>query len=219
MVRAVWTVVLALGLTGCVDEATPVSAPPVRGAVSVRDPEMEAALIEDGRAIAEMHCASCHAIGTSGESPDPKAPWFRSVLSRYDVNVLETELILGMRVAHEPMPQFQFEPGGATALIAYLRSVQTRAPGLALVEQRCARCHASGQSDVSPYPGAQPFRNLGRRWRRGQLRDALKAGIIAEHDTSDVRLPPMKLTDPEIDAFFAYLESIATAKNPAPMAP
>jgi mono/diheme cytochrome c family protein len=135
------------------------------------------------------------------------------------VNVLETELILGMRVTHEPMPQFQFEPGAASALIAYLRSVQTRAPGLALVEQRCARCHAIGQSDISPYPGAQPFRNLGRRWRRGQLSDALKAGIIAEHDNSDVRLPPMKLSDGEIAAFLFYLDSIATPKNPAPKAP
>jgi mono/diheme cytochrome c family protein len=210
---------LALGLAGCLEDAAPAGPPPTQGSARAQDGEMQAALIEDGRAIAEMHCASCHAIGTSGESPDPKAPWFRSVLSRYDVNVLETELILGMRVAHEPMPQFQFEPGGATALIAYLRSVQTRAPGLALVEQRCARCHAIGQDDVSPYPGAQPFRNLGRRWRRGQLRDALQAGILAEHDTSEVRLPPMKLTDPEIDAFFAYLDSIATAKNPAPKAP
>jgi mono/diheme cytochrome c family protein len=133
--------------------------------------------------------------------------------------VLETELILGMRVAHEPMPQFQFEPGGATALIAYLRSVQTRSPGLALVEQRCGRCHAIGQNDISPYPGAQPFRNLGRRWRRSQLRDALKTGIIAEHDQAEARLPPMKLSEPEIDAFLVYLDSIATPENPAPKSP
>ena len=100
-----------------------------------------------------------------------------------------------------------------------MRSVQTRDPGQALVEQRCARCHAIGRDGTSPYPGAQPFRNLGRRWRRSQLRDALRTGIIVEHDKAEARVPPMKLTDPEIDALLAYLDSIATVENPAPQAP
>lgn len=124
-----------------------------------------------------------------------------------------------MRVAHAPMPQFQFNPVATDSLIAYLRSVQTSDPGQLLAEQRCARCHAIGATGTSPYPGAQPFRNLGRRWGQGQLRDALRTGIIVEHDKSDVRLPPMKLNDADIEAFLTYLESIATKENPAPKAP
>jgi mono/diheme cytochrome c family protein len=124
-----------------------------------------------------------------------------------------------MRVAHAPMPQFRFKPAEAGALIAYMRSVQTRDPGQALVEQRCARCHAVGREGTSPYPGAQPFRYLGRRWGRGQLRDALRTGIIVEHDRAEARPPPMKLTDPEIDVFLAYLDSIATPENPSPKGP
>ncbi|MBP6012421.1 MAG: c-type cytochrome [Alphaproteobacteria bacterium] len=200
-------------LAGCVDDSSPIIPPrPV-------DPAVEAALIEDGRSIAEANCAQCHAIGLTGESPSRQAPLFRSVLSRYNPDVLETELTLGMRVAHEPMPEFQFKPEAATALISYLRSIQTRDPGQALVEHRCARCHAVGATGVSPYPGAQPFRNLGRRWWRSQLADALRTGIIVEHDKADVRLPPMKLSDPEIEVFLNYLDSIATPENPAPRRP
>ncbi|MEQ1618687.1 MAG: c-type cytochrome [Terricaulis sp.] len=81
------------------------------------------ALAEDGRAIAEAQCARCHAIGEYGESPSAAAPVFRTLLQRYRAEVLEEELINGIRVAH-PMPEFQFNPRGADALIVYLRSVQ-----------------------------------------------------------------------------------------------
>ena len=197
-------------LGGCVDDAAPVVQ-------SERvDSEADAALLEDGRMVAEQNCARCHAIGRAGESPMRAAPVFRSVLRRYDADILETELSLGMRVAHGPMPEFQFKPEAVSALIAYLRSVQTRDPAVAFVEQRCARCHAIASVDTSPYPGAQPFRAFGRRWSREQLRAALRVGILAEHDHAEVRVPPMKLTDWEIDLLFNYLDSIATADNPSP---
>ncbi len=87
------------------------------------EPTTQELLASDGRAIAEAQCAGCHAIGEFGESPNPDAPVFRTVLSRYRADVLEEELINGIRVSH-PMPDFQFNPQGADALIAYLRSVQ-----------------------------------------------------------------------------------------------
>jgi len=80
-------------------------------------------LISDGRDIAEAQCARCHAVGTYGASPVPAAPTFRTVLSRYRADVLEQELREGIRVAH-PMPDFQFNPQGVHALIAYLNSIQ-----------------------------------------------------------------------------------------------
>lgn len=200
------------GLAACVDDVRPMASAPADGAE-------QAALVEDGLAIAEANCASCHAIGAAGESPNPKAPLFRALLSRYRADMLETELAEGMRVAHEPMPQFKFEPDAAAALVAYIKSVQTRDPGQALAEQRCARCHAIGREGTSPYPGAQPFRKFGQRWWRGQLRDALRAGILVEHDRADVRIPPMKLNDAEIDLLLGYLDRIATRENPAPKGP
>jgi len=120
-----------------------------------------------------------------------------------------------MSVAHAPMPDFMLDPKGTDALIAYLVSIQVASPGRLLVEEKCARCHAIGRGDTSPYPGAQPFRNLGARWNRDQLRDALRAGIVAEHDRSGVRLQ-MKLNDSEITDVLDFLTSIETKEHPAP---
>lgn len=112
-----WLVVtISLALAACVSQA-----PANREAASV-EPE-PAALVADGRDIAEAQCASCHAVGAYGESPDVRAPVFRSILQRYSADVLEEELIEGIRVSH-PMPEFQFNPQGTDALIAYLRSIQ-----------------------------------------------------------------------------------------------
>jgi cytochrome c len=80
-------------------------------------------LEEDGRDIAEAQCAACHAVGSYGDSPNPVAPHFRVLLSRYRPEVLREELIAGIKIAH-PMPEFQFNPQGAEALIAYLQSIQ-----------------------------------------------------------------------------------------------
>lgn len=80
-------------------------------------------LIADGRDIAEAQCAACHAVGPYGASPNDAAPPFRTVLSRYSADVLQQELIEGIRLTH-PMPDFQFNPQGVDALIAYLQSIQ-----------------------------------------------------------------------------------------------
>ena len=80
-------------------------------------------LAMSGRDIAEAQCAACHAIGEYGASPNPDAPVFRTIFSRYQPGVLEQELIEGIRVSH-PMPEFQFNPQGTDALIQYLRSIQ-----------------------------------------------------------------------------------------------
>lgn len=86
-----------------------------------------AELASDGRDIAEAECAACHAVGIYGESPNPQAPVFRTVFQRYDAAVLEQELIEGIRVSH-PMPEFQFNPQGTDALIAYLQTIQQAPP-------------------------------------------------------------------------------------------
>jgi cytochrome c len=83
-------------------------------------------LIADGRALAEAECSGCHAVGEFGESPLQPAPTFRTLLSRYQPDVLEEELIQGIHIAH-PMPQFQFNPQGVDSLIAYLKSIQVEA--------------------------------------------------------------------------------------------
>ena len=84
---------------------------------------LEQDMISDGRDIAEAQCAACHAVGPYGDSPNGAAPPLRRVLSRYNADVLEEELIAGIQVAH-PMPEFQFNPQGVDALIAYLHAIR-----------------------------------------------------------------------------------------------
>lgn len=110
MLRFVCAVAAAFVFTACAAPPAPPTAP-------------TDTLASDGRAIAEAQCAGCHAIGEYGASPVPEAPAFRTILTRYRADVLEEELIQGIQVNHR-MPDFQFNPQGADALIAYLRSIQ-----------------------------------------------------------------------------------------------
>lgn len=86
-------------------------------------------LIEDGRTIAAEQCSQCHAIGPDGLSPNPKAPVFRTILSRYAEDALVVDLAEGIRIGHPDMPQITLRPEGIDALVAYLRSVQEKPGG------------------------------------------------------------------------------------------
>lgn len=112
-------VAAAFALAAC---AAPEPLPPDPNAISV-GAEVEQQMREDGRAIAEAQCATCHAVGRDGASPVAAAPTFRTLLSRYRADVLEEELIHGVRVAH-PMPEFQLNAQGVDELIVYLESIQ-----------------------------------------------------------------------------------------------
>jgi mono/diheme cytochrome c family protein len=84
---------------------------------------------ERGRAIAEQHCSTCHAVGRTGESPAPEAPPFRRLSENYRVDTLQEALAEGISVGHPAMPQFQFAPEDVDALIAYLQSIQDEQGG------------------------------------------------------------------------------------------
>ena len=78
-----------------------------------------------GRTLAETHCATCHAIGKRGQSPNPKAPRFATLAQRYPLDNLAEAFSEGILVGHGPMPEFQFEPDQIDGLIAYLKSIQS----------------------------------------------------------------------------------------------
>lgn len=94
----------------------------VQGAPKVDD--NSTAQREDGRLLASRQCSACHAIGKMGTSPRPNAPVFRHILSRYHENVLEKELVEGIRVGHPDMPTLRLNPAAVSALVVYLRSIQ-----------------------------------------------------------------------------------------------
>ena len=92
--------------------------------VFAADAQTQRQAIEVGRNLAKSHCATCHAIGKRGQSPNPQAPRFATLGSRYPLDHLAEAFSEGILVGHGPMPEFQFEPDQIDALIAYLRSVQ-----------------------------------------------------------------------------------------------
>jgi mono/diheme cytochrome c family protein len=90
----------------------------------------EADLIARGKVIVTRNCAACHAVGANGDSPNPSAPQFRRLHERYDVEALAEGLAEGLTVGHGPMPEWAFPPEDVNAIVAYLKSIQTR-PGAA----------------------------------------------------------------------------------------
>jgi cytochrome c len=82
--------------------------------------------VQRGHAIAKANCARCHAIGTSGQSPNTYAPPFRLLGQRYPLSDLEEALAEGIVVGHEgaDMPAFRLSTEQIAALLAYLGSIQ-----------------------------------------------------------------------------------------------
>jgi len=76
-----------------------------------------------GHRLAEQKCASCHAIGEAGSSPNPIAPPFRAIHRRYPVDALRRSFLRGLEVGHRDMPRFVLSPQEITDIIAYLRDL------------------------------------------------------------------------------------------------
>jgi cytochrome c len=79
-----------------------------------------------GRDLVVRECASCHAIDQNKTSPRPDAPPMNTLLSRYDPEMLAEDLIEGIRVGHDDMPRFDFNPIAADALVVYLKSIESK---------------------------------------------------------------------------------------------
>lgn len=77
--------------------------------------------------------------------------------------------------------------------------------GELLVQQKCARCHATGRADASPNPKAPPFRTVGRNYPLDHLAEALAEGII----TGDNDMPQFKFDPNDIDAILDYIADLS----------
>lgn len=77
------------------------------------------------RTLVEEHCAMCHAIGPTGNSPHAAAPPFRKLGNSYDLDKLQTILERGDIVpAHPAMPIFKLDRNTARGVVNYIRSIQ-----------------------------------------------------------------------------------------------
>jgi len=88
--------------------------------ISVASPEIEA-----GRSLAEQKCSACHAVGPGGHGGVPEAPAFRTLSQKYAGSSLKEVLTEGIAAGHPSMPGWIFSPEEASALLAYVRSLQS----------------------------------------------------------------------------------------------
>lgn len=80
--------------------------------------------VKAGHDLVATYCSDCHATEATGASPLPAAPLFRDLHQRYDVEFLSEALVEGIVTAHPEMPQFEFDPEQAAAIIAYLKTLE-----------------------------------------------------------------------------------------------
>jgi|KBSMisStaDraftv2_1062788.scaffolds.fasta_scaffold476755_2 mono/diheme cytochrome c family protein len=95
-------------------------------AIAFAPPAGAAANKARGEFFAREHCSTCHAIGRNGTSPYPRAPAFRTLPAKYDVEGLAEALAEGIIVGNtgeRQMPEFVLAPDEIDDLIAYLKSL------------------------------------------------------------------------------------------------
>jgi cytochrome c len=90
----------------------------VASAASAQEPA------ELGRTLLEDHCASCHVIGKTGDSPRENAPPFRTLSRSFDLDKIQGQLERGLTAGHPDVPEFKFGEDDARVVAAYLRSIQ-----------------------------------------------------------------------------------------------
>jgi len=99
------------------------------GAASPAKAQDDAEIRRQGQALLARHCAHCHAIASSGDSPHPPAPPLRTLGQKYPVDFLAEALGEGLATGHPDMPEFLFEPREINAILAYLTSIQVPGAG------------------------------------------------------------------------------------------
>ena len=102
-------------------------------AQAVAAPAEAAANKARGEFFAREHCGICHAVGRTGASPYPRAPAFRTLPQKYDVEGLAEALAEGIVVSdtgERQMPEFTLSPEEIDDLIAYLKSLAPNATAL-----------------------------------------------------------------------------------------
>ncbi len=80
--------------------------------------------------------------------------------------------------------------------------------GRKLLGANCARCHAMGKDDASPFKEAPPFRDLHKKYPVSQLAEALAEGIASGHPA----MPEFVFQPAEIDGIIAFLDSFRVGK-------
>jgi len=116
-----WLVQLCMGIASLANVVAILVALPPSPA---RGDEVLSPAAQRGLVLLRVHCAQCHAIDKTSESPLEIAPPFRTLHTRYPVEELQEPLAEGIITGHPTMPEFRFDPGQVGDAIAYLKSLE-----------------------------------------------------------------------------------------------
>jgi len=85
------------------------------------------AAVARGQRLAHTLCASCHAIGPKGESPNHDAPSWRDLTTFEPGRSVDEVFAKGVLVMHPGMPSWGLTDRDQSDLLAYLRTLQRTA--------------------------------------------------------------------------------------------
>ena len=80
-------------------------------------------LVANGRQLAQKNCAWCHAIEKTGDSPNPRAPRWRDLVTRNPMLAMRQPLTRGIVRPHDEMPAFELSDAETDTIIAYINSL------------------------------------------------------------------------------------------------
>jgi cytochrome c len=111
-----------INIRTCTTSAALAGAVLIAAAAAAPGASASGGAIDAGQALAERHCARCHAVGRAGASPVAAAPAFRGFAQRWPLEHLREALGEGIVVGHHnvEMPEFVFAPREIDDLLAYL---------------------------------------------------------------------------------------------------
>jgi cytochrome c len=79
---------------------------------------------EQGKRLALIYCAKCHATDKVSPSPFKPAPPFRDLHKHYPVETLQEALAEGLVTGHPAMPEFRFDADQVGDFIAFLKTLE-----------------------------------------------------------------------------------------------
>jgi mono/diheme cytochrome c family protein len=77
-----------------------------------------------GKVFARTHCARCHSIDRTSQSPFQPAPPFRTLHLRYPIETLGEALAEGITTGHPAMPEFELRPAQIHDLLSFLKTLE-----------------------------------------------------------------------------------------------
>ncbi|RTL70195.1 MAG: tetratricopeptide repeat protein [Hyphomicrobiales bacterium] len=191
--------------------------------------------IREGRALVSNYCIGCHAVGPTGDSPNPKAPPFRTLSARHPGLSLREPLSRGIAAPHDLMPKFALTPDQVDTIIAYINSLtpgaakQVQPPkgklapwrvateavetgsiadGRAYAQKTCAECHnVSGSDARSPNPKSPRFRDIANT--PGMTFTALTVWSRSTHAT----MPNIIIPQSDLENLSAYILSLRAQRQ------